>query len=99
LRARSTLTSTAGSASTTEATRRLASYGPNRPSRERRPPYLHLALHQLLDPLVGLLVAAAVVSAAIGETTDGIAIAAILVLNASLGFWQEAASRTLCSAH
>ena len=46
-------------------------------------------LHQFLDPLVALLVAATVISVAIGDTSEGIAIAAILVLNAVLGFWQE----------
>ena len=75
-----------------EAALRLARYGPNRPERVRRPPYVRLALNQLLDPLVALLVAAAAISIAIGETTEGIAIAAILVLNAALGFWQEAAA-------
>ncbi len=73
-----------------EAARRLALHGPNRPERQRRPPYLRLALNQLLDPLVVLLIAALAVSAAIGETNEAIAIAAILVLNGVLGFWQEA---------
>jgi Ca2+-transporting ATPase len=72
------------------AAERLEAYGPNRPERRRRPPYLRLALNQVLDPLVALLLAAAVISAAIGDTTEGIAIAAILVLNGALGFWLEA---------
>ena len=76
--------------STEEARRRLELYGPNAPERQGRPPYLRLLLNQLLDPLVLLLVAAAVVSAAIGHTVEGIAIAGILVLNGMLGFWQEA---------
>ena len=41
-----------------EATFRLAQYGPNRPHEVTRPPYLKLALNQLLDPLVALLLAA-----------------------------------------
>ena len=73
-----------------ESRRRLELYGPNRPERRRRTPYLRLALHQLVDPLVALLVAAAVISIAIGHPTEGIAIGAILVLNGVLGFWQEA---------
>ena len=75
---------------TDDASRRLVQFGPNAPERERRPPYLRLALNQLLDPLVLLLVAAAAVSIAIGDVTEGVAIAAILVLNGILGFWQEA---------
>ena len=73
-----------------EAARRLERYGPNAPERRRRPPYLRLALRQLLDPLVALLIVAAAISVAIGDTSEGIAIAAILVLNGALGFWQEA---------
>jgi Ca2+-transporting ATPase len=72
-----------------EARRRLVQYGPNRPHTVTRPPYLKLALNQLVDPLVALLLAASLVSIAIGDTVEGGAIAAILVLNALLGFWQE----------
>jgi len=39
-----------------------------------------------------LLLAASLVSVAIGDTVEGGAIAAILVLNAVLGFWQEASA-------
>ena len=75
---------------TEEAGRRLERFGPNRPERRRRTPYLRLALHQVADPLVALLIAAAAISIAIGHLNEGIAIAAILVLNGLLGFWQEA---------
>ena len=75
-----------------EAERRLAEYGPNRPSEPRRPPYLRLALNQVADPLVLLLLGACVVSVAIGDAVEGAAIAAILVLNGILGFWQEASA-------
>jgi calcium-translocating P-type ATPase len=73
-----------------EAAARLARFGPNRPRPQRRPPYLRIAAAQLLDPLVALLVAATAISIAIGDTIEGIAIAAIVVLNGVLGFWQEA---------
>jgi Ca2+-transporting ATPase len=75
-----------------EAERRLREYGPNRPHEATRPPYLRLALDQLLDPLVTLLLAASIVSIAIGDTVEGGAIAAILVVNGILGFWQEASA-------
>jgi calcium-translocating P-type ATPase len=75
-----------------EAARRLGVYGPNRPHRRRRASYLRLALNQTLDPLVALLLAAAVISIAIGDTTEGVAIAAILVLNGAIGFWHEVAA-------
>ena len=51
---------------------------------------MRLAVNQLLDPLVALLVGATAVSVAIGDTIEAIAIAAVLVVNAVLGFWQEA---------
>jgi P-type Ca2+ transporter type 2C len=73
-----------------EAAARLARYGPNRPQQARSPPYVRLALKQLLDPLVALLVAATAVSVAIGDTTEGAAIAAVLLVNGVLGFVQEA---------
>src|SRR5512133_2288713 len=75
-----------------EAARRLARYGPNRPRPPRRPPYLRLAANQVLDPLVLLLVAATAVSIAIGDVGEGFAIAAILLVNGVLGFWQEASA-------
>jgi Ca2+-transporting ATPase len=73
-----------------EARERLQTFGPNAPERQRHPPYLRIASKQLLDPLVLLLAAAAAISVAIGDTGEGIAIAAIIVLNGVLGFWQEA---------
>ena len=72
-----------------EAERRLALYGPNRPQAIPRPPYLKLVLDQFLDPLVALLLGASIVSVAIGDQLEGAAIAAVLILNAALGFWQE----------
>ena len=75
-----------------EAAERLAHFGPNRPREQERPAYLRMLLNQLFDPLVALLVAATAVSIAIGDVGEGLAIAAVLVLNAALGFWQEAAA-------
>ena len=72
-----------------EAAERSRRYGPNRIAPESGPSYLQLAARQLADPLVLLLVVAAVVSGAIGETAEAIAIGAIVVLNAVLGFVQE----------
>ena len=72
-----------------EAAARVERFGRNRLEPQTRTPYGRLISHQLLDPLVALLVAAAIVSAAIGDAVDGIAIATIVVLNAVLGFTQE----------
>ena len=73
-----------------EAAARLAEMGPNIPAPPQGPGYLRIAARQFADPLVGLLVAAALVSVGIGERFEGAVIAAIVLLNAVLGFAQEA---------
>ena len=73
-----------------EAAARLARVGPNRLRRAERPRYAAIAAGQFADPLVGLLVAAAAVSLLIGEAIEAAAIGAIVLLNALLGFVQEA---------
>ena len=75
-----------------EAAERLARFGPNQPRRPTGPSYARLLLGQVIDPLVLLLVAATAVSIGIGDVVEGGAIAAILVLNGALGFWQEASA-------
>ncbi|MDE2490121.1 MAG: cation-translocating P-type ATPase [Elusimicrobia bacterium] len=72
-----------------EAARRLALDGPNalKESRRRGPGATLLA--QFADVMVLLLLAAAATAAAIGEIHDAAAIAAILTLNALIGFVQE----------
>jgi magnesium-transporting ATPase (P-type) len=75
-----------------EAARRLAEHGPNRLPQRTRPPYVALLARQFVSPLVLLLIAAAAVSAAIGDELEAIAIGAIVVLNAALGFVEEAAA-------
>lgn len=72
-----------------EAASRLQVHGPNELQRATRPAYGRIALHQLADPLVALLVAAAIVSFAVGEGLESAVIAAIVVLNAAFGFFQE----------
>ena len=73
-----------------EAEARLRRFGPNRLARARRPAYAAIGLRQFADPLVGLLIGAALVSALIGERIEAAAIGAIVLLNALLGFVQEA---------
>ena len=72
-----------------EAASRLTLLGPNELPRATRPPYAQIAAHQLVDPLVALLLAAAAVSLAMGEGLESAVIAAIVVLNATFGFFQE----------
>jgi len=83
-----------------EADGRLERDGPNELGRARGPAYGRIAARQLIDPLVGLLVAAALVSAGIGETVEAAAIGLIVVLNAAFGFTQElGAERAVLALH
>ncbi len=75
--------------SSAEAAARLEKYGPNElADREQRTP-LAILTEQFVNPLVWLLLAAAVGSIILGDIIETIAILAIVVLNAALGFFQE----------
>ncbi len=72
-----------------EAAARLAAHGPNALAQgETRSP-LTLLLRQFTDFMIGVLVAAGIVSALIGDIEDAIAIGLIILLNAVIGFVQE----------
>ena len=72
-----------------EAAERLETYGPNELIETGGRTPWQILWEQVSAPLVVLLVVAAVVSLFLGEYTDAIAITAIIVLNAILGFVQE----------
>ena len=73
----------------TEAAARRARFGPNElPSPPRDAPWV-VFLRQFKSPLIYLLMAAAAVSVAIGEATDALFIAAVLLANATIGAIQE----------
>lgn len=81
-----------------EAARRLAERGPNelRQAAPIRPFMLFLA--QFKSLIVWILVAAALVSGILGEWADCIAILAIVIANALIGFYQEySAERSLAA--
>ncbi|MCY1082831.1 cation-translocating P-type ATPase [Archangium lansingense] len=72
-----------------EATRRLAEHGRNEIQREQtRSPWAVL-LEQFRSPMIALLLGAGGVSALLGEYADALAIGAIVVVNALIGFLQE----------
>jgi Ca2+-transporting ATPase len=75
-----------------EAGARLEAHGRNRIWRRERPDYVRMAVRQVVDPLVALLAAAAVVSLLIGEGLEAVAIGVIVAINAALGFAQELAA-------
>ena len=74
---------------TSDATTRLATYGPNElVERDGIRPF-RIFLNQFTDTMVIVLMIAAAIAAAIGDTKDAIVILVIVVLNAILGFVQE----------
>ncbi|MEM4413330.1 MAG: magnesium-translocating P-type ATPase [Candidatus Caldarchaeum sp.] len=72
-----------------EAAARLARTGPNVLGERKRSDIPTLLLRQVTSPLVLLLIAAAVLSFALHDSTDGIIILGIVGVSALLGFWQE----------
>ena len=75
--------------SSTEAQTRLEKYGPNElVEKSGRTPF-QIFWSQLTETMVLILIAAAIVAAALGDTKDAIAIIAIVLLFAILGFVQE----------
>ncbi len=72
-----------------EARKRVAEYGPNELREKKKKSPVMLFLDQFRDFMILVLIAAAVVSGVIGEASDTIAIAVIVILNAIIGFVQE----------
>jgi Ca2+-transporting ATPase len=75
--------------SSAEAQRRLTEFGPNEIRREQATNPLTLLVRQFASPVIWLLLVASALSAALGEWLDAIAIGAIVILNAVIGFFQE----------
>jgi Ca2+-transporting ATPase len=74
---------------TAEAVRRLGEHGPNSVPRPRRRSAPARVLAQLRDPMILLLCAALVVVIALGDVSDAVIIAAVIVLNTTIGVVQE----------
>lgn len=72
-----------------EVTRRQGEYGKNSLPAGEGTNWLKLVLGQFTDLMVIILIAAAVISAFLGDTKDVIVILAIVILNAILGTYQE----------
>jgi cation-transporting ATPase F len=73
-----------------EARRRRATFGPNRLTPRPGIPAWRRFLRQFLQPLVGILVSAGVVTVFLGEWVDSAVILGVVVINAIVGFLQEA---------
>ena len=72
-----------------EASRRLSEYGPNALPEEGRISKLRIIIHQFANPLIYILIAAAVVTAILHDYIDTGVIIGVLTINAIIGFIQE----------
>jgi Ca2+-transporting ATPase len=72
-----------------EAARRLAEFGPNALIVAPPPRPVTLFLRQFKSPLITVLVVVAAVSLLLGEAVDAAVILGIVLLNSSIGFFQE----------
>jgi Ca2+-transporting ATPase len=76
---------------TSEALRRLAAVGPNRIEEDPGPTRWDLLVRQLKDVLVLILLVAALISGVLlGDWVEAIVIVAIVIINAAIGYVQEA---------
>ncbi len=73
-----------------EAADRLTRHGPNRLTERPGKPAWQRFAAQLGQPLVLVLLAAGVITAALGETVDASVIFGVVLVNALIGYWQEA---------
>ena len=82
--------SSAAGLSEAEASARLQRHGPNRLSERPGKPAWRRFAEQLKQPLVLVLIAAGSVTAGLGEWVDASVILGVVLVNAVIGYWQEA---------
>ena len=73
----------------TLAKERLTQYGPNELARKKKEPPILVFLKQFLSPLIYVLLVATIISIIAQHYLDAWVIAAVLLLNAAIGFVQE----------
>lgn len=81
-----------------QALERLRETGPNILKQQKRVPAWRRFLSQFASVVVLALLGATIISAALGEYVDAIAIAAIVIVNAIIGFMQEAKAEAAVEA-
>ena len=84
--------------SQTEAGLRQQQYGLNRLPQAQQTPLLVIFLHQFLNPLIYILLIAALIALAAGKLSDTIFICIVLLLNAVIGGFQEFSAQKSASA-
>lgn len=73
--------------------RRLEEHGPNTIRSDEMMPWYWILLHQFTDPLIYVLLIAAVVSLFFQEYVDAVVILAVVIINGAIGFVQEYRAR------
>ncbi len=73
-----------------EAATRLARHGLNRLTEKPGIPAWRRFAAQLTEPLVLVLIAAGLITSALGEVVDACVIFGVVIVNAFIGYWQEA---------
>jgi Ca2+-transporting ATPase len=84
--------------STLEVDQRRAKFGSNRLAERVERPQWKKFLDQFRSGIVAILAAAAVIAGAVGDIKDTVVIAVVLVVNAVLGYLQEAKAETAMAA-
>mgnify|MGYP003298723887 CR=1 FL=1 len=72
-----------------EAQKRINRYGINELPKEEKESALSIFFHELLDPIVLLLLVAVIASLIVGETIDAIAILLIVLIDLIIGTYEE----------
>lgn len=77
-----------------EALGRIQKYGKNELPKKKRDSVFKIFFHELLDPIVLLLIVAIIASLVVGEVVDAIAILAIVLVDLIIGTYQENKANT-----
>ncbi len=72
-----------------EAAKRLKAFGPNTIAEPTSVSPLRLLIHQFASLIILILIAACIIAGLIGAWIDALVIAAIVIINAFIGFFQE----------
>ncbi|MFP4323971.1 MAG: cation-translocating P-type ATPase [Anaerolineales bacterium] len=75
--------------SSEDAKARLEHHGPNAIQEQKARSAVEILIEQFRDPIIWLLVAAGVAAIAIGSEVEGIAVFAVVIVNALVGFFTE----------
>lgn len=84
-----TLNTSPDGLSNSEVKERLAVFGPNKLPEKHHISLFKIILGQLVNPLIFILIAAAIASIAIGEAEDAIFIFLVIFINTAIGAFQE----------